>query len=87
MLSFWLFSCAELFTYYIFYNMAEAKIEPKKLSIEEQEKIEISKFFEEYKVLAKKHGYDIGSKLEINENGIVPRTIIVKLVENKTEKK
>jgi len=67
--------------------MAEAKIEPKKLSIEEQEKEEIAKFFEDYKKLAKKHGYDIGSKLEITENGIVPRAVILKLVENKPEPK
>ena len=71
--------------------MSEAKIEPKKLSIEEQEKEkeqkEIGVFFEEYKKLAKKHGYDIGSKLEITDNGIVPRTVIIKLVENKTETK
>ena len=67
--------------------MSEQKIEPKKLSIEEQEQAEIKVFFDEYKKLAKKHGYDIGSKLEITENGIVPRTVIVKLVENKTEPK
>ena len=67
--------------------MSDTKIEPKKLSVEEQEKAEIAVFFEEYKKLAKKHGYDIGSKLEFNENGIVPRTVIVKLVENKAEPK
>lgn len=67
--------------------MSDTKIEPKKLSIEEQEKIEIAAFFEDYKKLAKKHGYDIGSKLEMTDNGIVPRTVIVKLVENKTEPK
>lgn len=64
--------------------MPEAKIKPTELSIKEEEKKLMKVFFDDYKKLAEKHGFDIAAKLDISDNGIIPRAIIVKL--NKQEK-
>lgn len=58
--------------------MSEPKITPSNPT-EEQEKKTLEAFFADYKKLCEKHGFDIGAKLQITENGIEPKPIIIKL--------
>jgi len=66
--------------------MSETKIKPAELSIEEQEKKEVAAFFEDYKKLTVKHGYDIGAVLDYGKNGIQARPQIIKLETEKVNK-
>ena len=67
--------------------MAEEKIAPTDLSQEEVEKDKMRAFFDEYKVLAKKHGYDIAAKLSITADGIKPTPTIIKIKKENAKSK
>lgn len=66
--------------------MTQTKIKPTEISVEKEEEKKLKAFFDDYKILVEKHGFDIGAVLEINQNGIVPRPKVIKMVP-KEEKK
>ena len=58
---------------------SKKQIDQEKTAINKVEESKREAFFSEYKELAKKHGYDFSVKLQITEQGIVPRIIIIEV--------